>query len=61
MQFFVKMINLTGHYTEIVLIERVQHMSDGELLDAREAMSLLGVNETDLQTMVARGSLRAFR
>ena len=36
-------------------------MSDGELLDAREAMSLLGVNETDLQTMVARGSLRAFR
>lgn len=36
-------------------------MADGELLDAREAMSLLGVNETDLQTMVARGSLRAFR
>ncbi len=36
-------------------------MADGELLDAREAMSLLGVNESDLQTMVARGSLRAFR
>ena len=36
-------------------------MSDGELLDAREAMSLLGINETDLQTMVARGDLRAFR
>src|ERR1043165_319341 len=36
-------------------------MSDGELLDAREAMSLLGINETDLQTMVARGDLSAFR
>lgn len=36
-------------------------MSDGELLDAREAMSLLGINEAELQTMVARGDLRAFR
>src|ERR1043165_8405098 len=36
-------------------------MSDGELLDAREAMSILGINETDLQTLVARGDLRAFR
>jgi hypothetical protein len=36
-------------------------MADGELLDAREAMSLLGINENDLQTLVARGDLRAFR
>src|SRR5437868_3405490 len=36
-------------------------MSDGELLDAREAMSVLGINESELQTMVARGDLRAFR
>lgn len=36
-------------------------MSDGDLLDAREAMSLLGINENDLQTLVARGDLRAFR
>ena len=36
-------------------------MADGELLDAREAMALLGINENDLQTLVARGDLRAFR
>lgn len=36
-------------------------MADGELLDAREAMSLLGINENELQTLVARGDLRAFR
>ncbi|HEY3318884.1 MAG TPA: helix-turn-helix domain-containing protein [Planctomycetota bacterium] len=36
-------------------------MADGELLDAREAMSMLGINENDLQTLVARGDLRAFR
>lgn len=36
-------------------------MTDGDLLDAREAMSLLGINEAELQTMVARGDLRAFR
>jgi len=36
-------------------------MADGELLDAREAMNLLGINENDLQTLVARGDLRAFR
>ncbi|MFH0938834.1 MAG: helix-turn-helix domain-containing protein [Planctomycetota bacterium] len=32
-----------------------------ELLDAREAMHLLGINENELQTLVARGDLRAFR
>jgi len=36
-------------------------MADGELLDAREAMSMLGINENELQTLVARGDLRAFR
>ena len=36
-------------------------MADGELLDAREAMSILGINENELQTLVARGDLRAFR
>jgi len=36
-------------------------MADGELLDAREAMALLGINENELQTLVARGDLRAFR
>lgn len=36
-------------------------MTDGDLLDAREAMSMLGINEAELQTMVARGDLRAFR
>lgn len=36
-------------------------MADNELLDAREAMQLLGINENDLQTLVARGDLRAFR
>lgn len=35
--------------------------TNGELLDAREAMSVLGINEAELQTMVARGDLRAFR
>ena len=38
-----------------------EHMSDGELLDAREAMATLGINEAELQTLVARGDLRAFR
>ncbi|HYF51943.1 MAG TPA: helix-turn-helix domain-containing protein [Planctomycetota bacterium] len=36
-------------------------MADNELLDAREAMQILGINENDLQTLVARGDLRAFR
>src|SRR5437016_5682118 len=36
-------------------------MADGELLDAREAMQILGINENELQTLVARGELRAFR
>lgn len=36
-------------------------MPEGELLDAREAMSVLGINENELQTLVARGDLRAFR
>ena len=36
-------------------------MADGELLDAREAMAVLGINENDLQMLVARGDLRAFR
>jgi hypothetical protein len=36
-------------------------MADGELLDAREAMALLGIGENDLQNLVARGDLRAFR
>ena len=36
-------------------------MAEGELLDAREAMSILGINENELQTLVARGDLRAFR
>src|SRR5947208_10307231 len=36
-------------------------MADGELLDAREAMGMLGINEGELQTLVARGDLRAFR
>lgn len=36
-------------------------MADGELLDAREAMQLLGINENELQNLVARGDLRAFR
>jgi len=36
-------------------------MADSELLDAREAMNVLGINEGDLQTLVARGDLRAFR
>lgn len=36
-------------------------MANGELIDAREAMDLLGIGENDLQTYVARGDLRAFR
>ena len=36
-------------------------MAESELLDAREAMQILGINEADLQTLVARGDLRAFR
>jgi len=36
-------------------------MAESELLDAREAMQILGINEGDLQTLVARGDLRAFR
>lgn len=36
-------------------------MADSDLLDAREAMQLLGINENELQTLVARGDLRAFR
>ena len=36
-------------------------MADNELLSARDAMSLLGINENDLQALVARGDLRAFR
>jgi hypothetical protein len=37
------------------------NMADGELIDAREAMNLLGIGENELQTYVARGDLRAFR
>ena len=36
-------------------------MAEGDLLDAREAMQILGINENELQTLVARGDLRAFR
>jgi hypothetical protein len=36
-------------------------MANGELIDAREAMELLSIAETDLQNLVARGDLRAFR
>lgn len=36
-------------------------MANGELIDAREAMEMLGIGENDLQTLVARGDLRAFR
>ena len=36
-------------------------MSEAELLSARDAMAALGINENDLQTLVARGDLRAFR
>src|SRR5258708_5092589 len=32
-----------------------------DLLDQREAMSILGMNENDLLQVVARGDLRAFR
>jgi len=41
--------------------EKQEAMADNELLDAREAMQILGINENDLQTLVARGDLRAFR
>ncbi|MGD0090292.1 MAG: helix-turn-helix domain-containing protein [Planctomycetota bacterium] len=36
-------------------------MAEADLLDAREAMSLLGISENELQNLVARGDLRAFR
>jgi hypothetical protein len=36
-------------------------MANGELIDAREAMEMLSIAETDLQNLVARGDLRAFR
>jgi hypothetical protein len=36
-------------------------MANGELIDAREAMTLLGIGENELQSLVARGDLRAFR
>ncbi|MCZ7645009.1 MAG: helix-turn-helix domain-containing protein [Planctomycetota bacterium] len=36
-------------------------MANGELIDARQAMDLLGIDENKLQTLVARGDLRAFR
>ena len=36
-------------------------MAGAELIDAREAMDLLNINENELQTLVARGTLRAFR
>lgn len=36
-------------------------MADADLLDAREAMQMLGISENELQNLVARGDLRAFR
>jgi len=36
-------------------------MADADLLDAREAMQTLGITENELQNLVARGDLRAFR
>lgn len=36
-------------------------MANGELIDAREAMDALGIGESELQNLVARGDLRAFR
>mgnify|MGYP000073678730 CR=1 FL=1 len=36
-------------------------MANGELIDAREAMELLNIPENELQNLVARGDLRAFR
>ena len=36
-------------------------MANGELIDARAAMELLGIGENELQTLVARGDLQAFR
>ncbi|MBE7463978.1 MAG: helix-turn-helix domain-containing protein [Planctomycetes bacterium] len=36
-------------------------MANGELIDARAAMDMLGIDENKLQTLVARGDLRAFR
>jgi len=36
-------------------------MANGELIDAREAMDMLNIPENELQNLVARGDLRAFR
>lgn len=36
-------------------------MANSELIDAREAMELLNIPEGELQNLVARGDLRAFR
>jgi hypothetical protein len=36
-------------------------MANGELIDAREAMEMLKIAENELQNLVARGDLRAFR
>jgi hypothetical protein len=36
-------------------------MANGELIDAREAMEMLNIPENELQNLVARGDLRAFR
>ena len=36
-------------------------MADQEWLEAREALHMLGIGEAELQTLVASGSLRAFR
>lgn len=36
-------------------------MANGELIDAREAMEMLSIPENELQNLVARGDLRAFR
>ena len=36
-------------------------MAEADLLDAREAMQILGITESELQNLVARGDLRAFR
>ncbi len=36
-------------------------MAEGDLINSREACEILGLSEQDLQAMVARGDLRAFR
>jgi excisionase family DNA binding protein len=36
-------------------------MAEGELINSREACEILGLSEQELQAMVARGDLRAFR